>query len=45
MMLVRVYGDRIEVTEQLSDDRTAKLVAQLRRLGLHGTVKFNTPCG
>lgn len=42
---VRVWGDRIEVLEQLTEHRTRELIAELRRLGLHGEVGFRTPCG
>ncbi len=45
LMLVRVFADRIEVAEQLSDDRTEQLLAELRRLGVQGKVIFHTPCG
>jgi len=45
VMLVRIFGDRIEITEQVSDDRTDAFITELRRLGLDGTVAFNTPCG
>lgn len=45
LLLVRVFADRIEVSEQVSDERTAELLAGLRRLGVHGKVSFQTPCG
>jgi|GEM_PF-2562344 len=45
LLLVRVFADRIEVSEQVSDKRTAELLASLRRLGVHGKVSFQTPCG
>jgi hypothetical protein len=45
LMLVRVFSDRIEVSEQLSRNHTSELIAQLRRLGVHGKITFNTPCG
>jgi hypothetical protein len=45
MLLVRVFGDGIEVDEHYSQDQTAALVKQLRGLGVMGRIVFRTPCG
>jgi hypothetical protein len=42
---VRVWSDRIEVLEQLTEDRTRAIIDELRRLGVRGRITFNTPCG
>lgn len=44
-LYVRVFADGIEIAEQLSDGQTEAFLAQLRRLGVHGMVRFNSPCG
>lgn len=45
MLLVRVFGDGIEVDEHYSQDKTAALVKHLRGLGVQGRIVFRTPCG
>lgn len=45
MLLVRVYGDRIEVNEHFTHDRTLALFRALQRLGVTGEIIFRTPCG
>lgn len=45
MLLVRVFADRLEVNEHLTQDRTLALFRTLRRLGVEGEIIFRTPCG
>jgi hypothetical protein len=45
MLLVRVYGDRVEVNEHFTHDRTLALFRALQRLGVTGEIIFRTPCG
>lgn len=45
VLLVQVFGDRIEVNEQFSHQGTEALIEAMRRFGVGGRVSFRTPCG